>query len=240
MIISDTFTADDIRRIVERDDIESTEWYAKKASAVVRASIKATKFPFFVNCVYTSKDKNKYILFFYVSGKRRFTNAVLLKGVGEKGVCYYDVRHSDLKKRSYLHAYTAHFFKRFRERMSIDKRDEDLVMEYFNRNNINVLIYKDDEAHRAVYATNDGVSLISKDDRRHLAWFNTFVSNDMLLKKQKLAKDKVVDIIDKMDASFSLGEEEWNAKKVLHSLAIKSVFEEVNQIYKTFVYGKNI
>lgn len=154
-----------------------------------RLVLKAARFPIYYHYVYLSPKKNKWFILLEARSKKEHSEMARLTFVTTHDTPHgiYAIMVSFYKGKPFLILYPPHFFKRFRERMSIDETGEDLMLRHFRYNNSYVFdrSIKIEDSHFSEIAGSStyGVAFGFQTEENNIM-FKTFVSYDMLKGKQ--------------------------------------------------------
>jgi hypothetical protein len=112
-----------------------TTWWRHQLEDNRRRALKCTKFPFRIWKEYTSPRKNRYLFFSRVFDKhmkRILTGVVVVRHTSD-GLTVYTTWLGGQKLISPM-VFTPHMWKRYAERVKVDKHGIDLVKHYFLNN----------------------------------------------------------------------------------------------------------
>jgi len=150
-----------------------------------RAVIKAPRFPLFFEVEFTSRNKNRWILFFEARSKRDMDDSrVSFACVVDSRIGLHAFMPTTIKGDMYIAVYPPHFFSRYRDRFCPDLTGLPLIKRYFRYNyNFSLDFVERDGAQELHAATLDGVGLgvLGVDN---MLLFKTFVSFGMLKGEQ--------------------------------------------------------
>lgn len=129
-MIVHTMTHEEACKEIERDEANVTRWRARQIVGLRRRVLKNTRFPFSRWMEYVSPRKNRYIYYVYITEKhmRRVMAGVIAIRQEDDGLTAY-VRWGE----DYM-VVIPHAFKRYAERMGIDKHGIELIKHYFENN----------------------------------------------------------------------------------------------------------
>lgn len=135
-----------------------------------------------------------------------------------------------------IYIYTAHFIKRYAERMGFLYDMPSLLARLESRNPLLLNIYNDPDGKRCVLACRDGIVLADYDPVRKVNIMCTFVSNAMLSETQRRAHDIVAELTPYLDYCFSLIADDGSTAS-LHAMLPWVTHEfrkEASAIYATY------
>ena len=128
-------THEEVYQELARDREAVTTWWRHQLNDQRRRALKRTRFPMHIWREYTSARKNRYVFFSRVFDKRMKT---ILTGVAvirhtSEGMTVYTTWLSDQKLIAPM-VLTPHMWKRYAERVKVDKQGIDLIKHYFMNN----------------------------------------------------------------------------------------------------------
>lgn len=133
----------------------------------------------------------------------------------------------------WTYIYTHHFLSRFRERMNIPCTPDKAMIEYDNRNNFSIVIYRTKES--VVIATNDGIGLCVDDEEKSTRTLCTFVPYEMLKHTQREAYDTIKKALSDKETQQRIVESD----NMLWKLCVfEDLRHEAEDIYKEY-FKKN-
>lgn len=150
----------------------------------------------------------------------------------ERGTHYYRLHH--IPRCIYI--YTAHYIKRYAERMGFINDIYTLLPKLESRNPVLINIYEEKETNRCVYAIRDGIILAEYDPKRNVNILRTFVSNAMLGETQRRAHEIVSRLTPIFDEAFGKLHKNGStaAMNLLMPEIIKSFREEASAVYASY------
>ena len=128
-------THEEVYQELARDREAVTTWWRHQLNDQRRRALKRTRFPMHIWREYTSARKNRYVFFSRVFDKRMKT---ILTGVAvirhaSDGMTVYTTWLSDQRLIAPM-VLTPHMWKRYAERVKVDKHGIDLIKHYFMNN----------------------------------------------------------------------------------------------------------
>ena len=128
-------THEEVYQELARDREAVTTWWRHQLNDQRRRALKRTRFPMHIWREYTSARKNRYVFFSRVFDKRMKT---ILTGVAvirhtSDGLTVYTTWLSDQRLIAPT-VLTPHMWKRYAERVKVDKHGIDLIKHYFMNN----------------------------------------------------------------------------------------------------------
>ena len=128
-------THEEVYQELARDREAVTTWWRHQLHDQRRRALKRTRFPMRIWREYTSARKNRYVFFSRVFDKRMKT---ILTGVAvirhtSDGLTVYTTWLSDQRLIAPM-VLTPHMWKRYAERVKVDKQGIDLIKHYFMNN----------------------------------------------------------------------------------------------------------
>lgn len=128
-------THEEVYQELARDREAVTTWWRHQLNDQRRRALKRTRFPMHIWREYTSARKNRYVFFSRVFDKRMKT---ILTGVAvirhtSDGLTVYTTWLSDQRLIAPM-VLTPHMWKRYAERVKVDKHGIDLIKHYFMNN----------------------------------------------------------------------------------------------------------
>lgn len=167
---------------LRRDLPEVLNFSDKKDTKFRRLVIKSNRFPVYASCEYTSKSKNKWILFLEARNKKEYGDNSRLAWVclAQTAIGYYVYMPHFVNKQILVNIYPPHFFSRFKLRMDLEETGVELVKRFFTYNYS--YVYEDIQG-RVAGSTKDGVVLGQRTVNNNFL-FKTFITYDMLKGEQ--------------------------------------------------------
>lgn len=146
-----------------------------------------------------SHDKDEFLVIANSLDGKELGTATLAAMPTEKGKSYIicdRIDDSDFLRDKL----TPHFIKRYRERgLKVeDWPTEKVVAHFFMRNQRRVIVFNDpDDERTAVYATEEGILICKKDEKKGFLELSTYIDDGMLYGTQRMAKEKIFSKIPK-------------------------------------------
>lgn len=134
-MIVDSMTHEEVYHELERDREAYSRWWRHQLNGMKRPMLKSTTFPRHVWREYTSPRRNKYLFFTRVFDKRMkamLTGIAALRQTSD-GLTIYTT-WLDRQKLISPMVLIPHMWKRYAERVCVDKKGIDLVKHYFMHN----------------------------------------------------------------------------------------------------------
>lgn len=136
-------------------------------NAYRRRVIKATRFPLLAGGVRTSPRKNRWVVLQCseskkeIDGKEKRKFACIVNDSKARKSAY---EHFIYSKGHWILRFSAHFFDRYKERMDLEEKGEELIKVFFSNNRkymlaIDSLIISEDVEYQAVIFMEEGVGL---------------------------------------------------------------------------------
>lgn len=192
-MIVDSMTHEEVYKELERDRDNLTRWWDHQKLALVRPMLKRNQFPVHLWYDYTSPRKNRYMIHTRIFDKRMkklLTGIFAIRRTAE-GITTYSTWLGFQRLISPM-ILTPHMFKRYSERMGVDKTGLELIKHYFahnpygedsrNQEVIGRSVRYNGEEHRAC-CTDEGVLLGQDIGIYYLV--RTFITYDMCAGIQK-------------------------------------------------------
>ena len=134
-MIVDSMTHEEVYQELERDREAVTKWWRHQLDDLRRPVKKSTVFPRRFWREYTSPRKNRYLIFTRIFDKHM---KMILTGIGalrrtSEGLTVYTTWLQDQKLISPM-VLIPHMWKRYAERVGVDKKGIDMVKHYFAHN----------------------------------------------------------------------------------------------------------
>ena len=147
IMIVESMTHEEVYEELAREREAVARWWEHQLDAVRRKVLRATKFPVYIWRDYTSPRKNRY-LFFSRSYDKRMRN--VLTGIAvmrytSEGLTVYTTWAYDARRINPM-VLLPHVWKRYAERMGVQKHGVELVNHFFERNRVG----KDSHNQKAV------------------------------------------------------------------------------------------
>ena len=186
-MIVETMTHEEVYQELERDRASISRWWSYKLEAQRRRAMKCQQFPLKLSFDYTSTRKNKYIFMTWIFDKRMkaiMTGIATLRHTSEGWSVYTNwLGHQRLICPMVI---LPHVFKRYAERLNIQKNGVELIRHYFTNNShgrdshnqkvVGKSVRHNGEEHIA-YCVTDGVLLGQMQSGLFVA--RTFITYDM-------------------------------------------------------------
>ena len=134
-MIVDSMTHEEVYAELAKEREAVTTWWRHQLEDNRRRALKCTKFPFRIWKEYTSARKNRYVFFSRVFDKRMrsiLTGAAVIRHTSD-GLTVYTTWLGGQKLISPM-VLTPHMWKRYAERVKVDKYGIDLIKHYFLNN----------------------------------------------------------------------------------------------------------
>jgi len=187
-MIVDTMTTAEVFRELEADRDNVSGWWVHKREDMKKRALKCARFPMTVWWQYTSPRKNSYLVMAAAYGR---------KYLKQNGMCILALQHTPAgltaytQKLNWMHfmdrmVFTAHMWKRYRERINTYKTGIELMKQYFTNNGYGEETEGSQFVGRSVrynghdnicLSINDGVLLGERKDDAFIA--KTFITYDM-------------------------------------------------------------
>ena len=134
-MIVDSMTHEEVYQELERERDAVTTWWRHQLYDQRRRALKCTRFPMHIWREYTSARKNRYVFFSRVFDKRMKT---ILTGIAvirhtSNGMTVYTTWLSDQRLIAPM-VMTPHMWKRYAERVKVQKHGIELIKHYFLNN----------------------------------------------------------------------------------------------------------
>lgn len=135
-MIVDSMTHEEVYAEIAKEREAVTVWWRHQLDDNRRRAMKCTKFPMYIWRDYTSTRRNRYLFFSRVYDKRMKT---IMTGVSvirhtSDGLTVYTTWLDSSNSVIIPMVLTPHMWKRYAERVKVDKHGIDLIKHYFMRN----------------------------------------------------------------------------------------------------------
>lgn len=135
-MIVDSMTHEEVYAEIAKEREAVTVWWRHQLDDNRRRAMKCAKFPMYIWRDYTSTRRNRYLFFSRVYDKRMKT---IMTGVSvirhtSDGLMVYTTWLSSSSSVIIPMVLTPHMWKRYAERVKVDKHGIDLIKHYFMRN----------------------------------------------------------------------------------------------------------
>lgn len=222
----ESMTADDLSRIY-KNEIEFVVKNFKRFSLDINKAAKVRRpFPLYFYRSFKSPGKNEYLLIGATSDGKEFTYQILAVMASINGAKLYSIIDNDagdMKER-----FTTHFVKRYMERSLKKNVAPELALAmFFHRNHGPALIFKKEIKpgyYDSVFAITDGVTLANSDLKVGISTYNTFISDDLLGTSQRIAKQRMLEVIPKDNSNTD----------IFSFVKAGELSEEAQSIYESF------
>ena len=190
-MIVHSMTEKEVEKEVLADMLNAFKYEDANSNKFRRLVLKASRFPVYSHHIYTSKNKNKWLILLEARSKKetgdlsRITNVAVF----DSPHGFYSVMVSFMEGKPQLIFFPPHFFSRFRERIDFDVSGIDLMLRFFRHNASFVFSVKDillSETSKIteIYGScKEGVALGLVSTENNIL-FKTFVTYDMLKGEQ--------------------------------------------------------
>lgn len=223
----ESMTNEDLTRIFKNEKDFLVKNLLRFAQDIKKASKTRRPFPLYFYRYCKSPTKNEYLLLGATSDGKDFMHQVLASMTslsGKKLFSTIDTEEGQTKDR-----FTAHFINRYAERhLKKNVATELALAMFFHRNVGPVLIYSKETKPGqldTVFAINDGVSLAKTNLETGVAIYNTFISDDLLGTPQRIAKQKMLEVIP---------DEHYESIDIYQNVKAGELYKEAQSIYESF------
>lgn len=192
-MIVPTMTDEQMRSEVRKDLAPIIRKYDDYSKAYRRKVLKtkAHKFPIVTEAEFISPRNNKWLLYWLSNNKREFEGKEKRKFVciahdfkGRKSAYEFNIRAGDIM----IFRFSAHFFDRYKQRMKLTEKGNDVIRTYFRRNKryligAETFLFSKGKKYEAVILTEEGACLGVLQDEVILV--ATFIPIEYFSKAQK-------------------------------------------------------
>ena len=158
-----------------------------KDDKVMKLTRRATRFPYHVHSIFTTKRRNTWLALWEIRTKpKKYTDA-MLSAIAVSQSTWGRHAYTTIKDHDIVVSYTPHLFSRYAERMELDLTGMELIRHFFERNCEPVYRFgsRPNSEQLEIFAScADGVLMGIVHPLGRVYEMRTFVTHDMLMGQQ--------------------------------------------------------